>query len=440
MENNGFLLLEASSETLPHLIEALCPNILKLVGDPNLSAWVFQKVIQKPPYGLAEQYEQAILNKAPLENILVLLDEYEQFDPSSPFPFYARQKLLNEYHMPSLAKQDWQRYVDRLSAPSSQMFAILSTILGGDYQEGFRKREMILGDQHLRRTPTPPDESLYSKRWKGESLSGKAIVVWTEFGLGDEIMFAQLAHYLKRQGASQVIWIAQMPIVALLKTHPDIDQVIEAKRIREQLGEFDYWVYPHEILVYVNTPFDYLPKRQPYLSAEPSKSAAMAAYFTETGNLKVGIVWRGDPTHENDRYRSIHCLDYIETLFNTAGIDWYCLQKACNEEELALLAQYRIPHLAKTFQDFTETVAALTHLDYVVSVDTSVVHLAGAMGIPTLIMLPYIVDWRWGIEGKSNKWYPSIEAFRNERASENWENVITAIQQALTLRMTWKTT
>lgn len=319
------------------------------------------------------------------------------------------------------------------------MFAILSTIISGNYQKGFRKREMLLKDNHLRRTPTPPDESLYSKRWRGENLAGKSIVVWTEFGLGDEIMFAQLAHYLKRQGASKTVWIAQTPIVALLKTHPDIDQVIDAKQIAQELGEFDYWVYPHEILVYVNTPFDNLPKRQPYLSADPTKSAAMAVQFADTGNLKVGIVWRGDPSHENDKFRSIHNLDYIETLFKLADIDWYCLQKACNDNEIALLEKYQIPHLAKDYQDFTDTAAALTHLDYLVAVDTSVVHLAGAMGVPSLVMLPYVVDWRWGIEGKTNKWYPSIEAFRNSRISEHWENVIEDIQHALTLRLAWKT-
>ncbi|MBF0750720.1 MULTISPECIES: hypothetical protein [unclassified Pasteurella] len=197
-------------------------------------------------------------------------------------------------------------------------------------------------------------------------------------------------------------------------------------------------VYPHEILAYIHLPFSNLPKRHPYLFANPSIQKATAGLFPHSSNLKVGIVWCGDPTHENDAYRSIHNLNYIETLFKMTGIDWYCVQKACNEQEIQLLEKYNIPHVAKNAKNFEETAAMLLHLDCLVSVDTSVVHVAGAMGIPSLLMLPYIVDWRWGLVESTNLWYPTVELFRCTAPLAVWDKVIGQIQQALIKRINWK--
>ncbi|OOF43421.1 hypothetical protein BKK50_04940 [Rodentibacter rarus] len=442
LKNDGWLLMESIAKKTPEMLTALFPELLTFHENPNpnpnLNIWIFSKNTVNVPE-LESQILRMLSEKAPTDRLLPLLDKMEYASPHSTLPHFIRSKLF--HNQPSVSQEGWQRLFERTLNALRNIYAASNILAQGNYQLGFQQREKILGNNHLRRTPTPPPEHFYEKRWKGEHLAGKTIVVWTEFGLGDEIMFAQLAYYFKKQGAKSVKWIAQSPIVSLLSSHPDIDQVIDSAKLGKQakiLGEFDYWVYPHEILAYVSTPFQYLPKRSPYLFARSTAQRKTANLFPDTGNLKVGIVWRGDPMNENDKARSIHHLDYIETLFQMTGIDWYCLQKVCNEQEIRLLKKYNIPHIAKNAKDFAQTAAMMTHLDCLVSTCTSVIHAAGAMGIPSLLMLSYVGDWRWGLVGSTNLWYPTVQVFRCLSPLPVWDSVIEEVQQALIERINWK--
>ena len=252
-----------------------------------------------------------------------------------------------------------------------------------------------------------------------------------EFGLGDEIMFAQLAHMLKLQGTKKITLVAQKPIISLLQTHPDIDEVIIRENANAELTHFDYWVYPHAILAHVAMPFQLQPKRIPYLSAIPEKQPLFCKKIIKNDRLKVGIVWRGDPSHENDANRSIHDLGPIEKLFNSDNVDFYCLQKEQNEAEKDLLARYQVTDLSADLHDMADTAAAISLLDCIVTVDTSVAHVAGALNKPTLLMLSYVVDWRWGSYQRENLWYPNMESIRWRAMIEDWHYVIDEVKQAL---------
>ena len=244
-------------------------------------------------------------------------------------------------------------------------------------------------------------------------------------------MFAQLAHMLKLQGTKKITLVAQKPIVSLLQTHPDIDEVIIRENANAELTHFDYWVYPHAILAHVTMPFQLQPKRIPYLSAIPEKQQLFCKKIIKNDRLKVGIVWRGDPSHENDANRSIHDLGPIEKLFNTDNVDFYCLQKEQNEAEKDLLARYQVTDLSADLHDMADTAAAISLLDCIVTVDTSVAHVAGALNKPTLLMLSYVVDWRWGSYQHENLWYPNIQSIRWRAMIEDWHYVIDEVKQAL---------
>ncbi len=435
LKNSGILVLESTIERKIEQIALQFSFIFTLVPSGNKNVWILQKDIKENAEQLYNRLHQTIQEKLPLESVLTAIKNFEMVEPNHSISFFTRHKLKAQgAKLP--AYDIWKTYAGRIPTSLGMLYQALGLLADGDYQRGFKEREMLLGNAHARRTKVPPKEEWLPKRWKGERLVGKTLVVWSEFGLGDEIMFAQLAYYLKMQGAT-TIWMVQKPIVSLIKTHPDIDQVIGIDEL-EKLGEFDYWVYPHEILVYVDTPFQDLPKRLPYLFVPSQKMADSANLFHQTKNLKVGIVWRGDSTHENDKYRSIHNPAYIERLFKLKGIDWYCVQKICNDNETALLEKYNIPNMVKNSSDFLDTAAILKHLDLLVAVDTSVAHVAGALGLPTFLMLPYIVDWRWGITEKTNMWYKDMVSFRNNWPSTEWDNVIEEISQALTEKVMLK--
>src|SRR5262249_41432722 len=153
--------------------------------------------------------------------------------------------------------------------------------------------------------------------------------------------------------------------------------------------------------------------------------------------LKVGIAWAGNPKHANDRQRSI-ALDRLAPILDVPGIRFYSLQVGERAGDLARLpgaqARDKVVDLAPDLTSYSESPAALAHLDLVVSVDTSVVHLAGALGRPCWVMLPFSPDWRWLLEREDSPWYPTLRLFR-QPTPDDWDSVIARVAAALGSRV-----
>ena len=422
----GKLYLEKSPYLNPHMLVKSFDLIFDFVHEPELTnCWVFQKKPVPNFDTLQQNVAQQLINHESTDNrVYNALNQLEQSYPYSIIGPYVTSQILNTHGFLGVASRNWLDFCTRNPAPNMHYFGVLHRINSGDYYQGFQEREYFFGHLHQRRSKKPPKEEWQEKRWFGEAVNGKHIVIWSEFGLGDEIMFAQLAHYFKTQGA-QVSLIAQSPIVTLLQTHPDLDQVIALDEIDEKLTDFDYWVYPHSILAHIDLPFKDIPKRLPYLFATQASKDKWSKQIQDK-RLKVGLVWRGSPTHENDSFRSIHDLSQIEQLLAHQEYAWYCLQKELNEEEQALMARYNVPLIGRHCEDFQDTAGALSQLDIVVAVDTSIAHLAGAMNVPTLLMLPFVMDWRWGFE-RRNLWYSSLRTIRQRTPLTYWPQVINQV-------------
>lgn len=268
------------------------------------------------------------------------------------------------------------------------------------------------------------------KEWLAQSLEGKHIVILREYGLGDMLMFAQFAHLFKLAGAAKVSIICQPEIVAILQSSPDIDAVYSLNDHSVNQLAYDYWLYPHNILRSIMTSFVQLPMRSPYLFACKEKKAIFLP--KKSGKrLKIGLIWKGNPTHENDAARSIHNLGYLKMLLEkNPQVQWVSLQQHCTSAEVQLLAEYQVISLGDSFADMADTAGALANLDYLVTVDTSVAHLAGAMGVKTLLMLPFVVDWRWG-RAETTHWYPSVRLFRCAAPIPDWHKPIHEISAFL---------
>lgn len=346
------------------------------------------------------------------------------------FYFFLRH---NKHHLIELM---WENYYRKYPDAQGKIFYALSRLHLGQYHQGFKLREKVLSDTpQIIRSKTPPKTAYFKKRWQGEPLAGKTFVIWSEFGLGDEIMFAQLAHFFKRHlKVEKLIVVVQSPIFELMKSHPDIDVVVDANDANENLGNFDYWDWPHSLLSHIEQPqFSVLPKQYPYLFAQPQKQAYFTAKLKPSNKLKVGLAWRGAPTHENDELRSIHNMNWLDPLLELEHIDWYCIQKELNPAEREWLDKNQIPYFSEELADFTDTAALVSQMDLVISVDTSIAHLAGALNIPTFLMLPLIFDWRWGGYDPENLWYPRTRTFFPNTAMKNFGMLdnIQQVKQAL---------
>ncbi|MCX8522300.1 MAG: tetratricopeptide repeat protein, partial [Rhodoferax sp.] len=177
-----------------------------------------------------------------------------------------------------------------------------------------------------------------------------------------------------------------------------------------------------------NTRLDSIPKAEGYLACPPAKRQAWGARLGSKTRPRIGLAWSGFTRHKNDRKRSIPLADLLAYL--PPGYDYVSLQKEVRDSDQAALQASGIRHFGDAIQDFSDTAALVDWVDVVVSVDTSVAHLSGALGKTTWVLLPYIPDWRWLLERPDSVWYASVRLFR-QGADRQWAGVLQRVAQAL---------
>jgi len=272
--------------------------------------------------------------------------------------------------------------------------------------------------------------------WTGESLAGKAIVIAMEAGQGDMIHFCRYAALLKQRGAARVAVACHPALRRLFVTLPGVDEVYASPA---PMAGWDYWTHPMRLPALFGTTLATIPAAIPYLSAEPAPAQwwreRLAAAAPAGSTLRVGLAWQGNPDYENDADRSLPSLHTLAPLATVHGITFVSLQKGAAEGEAAHPpAGMHLLDIAGDLHDFADTAAVIANLDLVISVDTAVAHLAGAMGKPCWLLLPdYRCDWRWLTARGDTPWYPSMRLFR-QPAGGGWDGVVRALAAALANR------
>jgi Tfp pilus assembly protein PilF len=266
-------------------------------------------------------------------------------------------------------------------------------------------------------------------RWQGESLAGKAIAIGFEAGHGDMIQFCRYAKRVKELGAARVAIVCHPGLKTLFRTLPGVDQVFGFDETVPADG-WDFWTLPMSLPQVFDTRIDNVYAPIPYLSADPARLRHWSAALPQDG-LRVGLAWKGNANFENDADRSLRALQMLAPLGAVADVRFVSLQKGPGEEEAAQPpAGMSLYAAAGGLRDFSDTAALIASLDLVISVDTAVAHLAGALGVPCWLLLPdYRTDWRWLTERDDTPWYPRMRLFR-QRAGD-WDAVIAAVAAAL---------
>jgi hypothetical protein len=183
----------------------------------------------------------------------------------------------------------------------------------------------------------------------------------------------------------------------------------------------------------LGTRLDTIPAAVPYLATDPEKVARWKARIGRTADLAVGVVWSGNPDHKFDRRRSIPAATVLPSLV-MPGVRLFSLQKDARPEDAAVLKTMAadVIDLSPALDDFTDTAAALQALDLVIAVDTSTAHLAGALGRPAWLMLPFALDWRWLRDREDSPWYPTMRLFR-QSTPRVWTDVLSRIRSELSM-------
>ena len=291
----------------------------------------------------------------------------------------------------------------------------LALLVQGDLAEGFRRWRWNVAA--AKRFDVP--------EWRGEELNGATILIHAEQGFGDAIHFARYIPLVAARGG-RVIFEAP---VELHHCFANIEGVDEIVAFGDRLPDFAWQCPLLSLPLAFETTLRNLPGNVPYLSADP-ETVEDWRHRMAGPELKVGLVWAGRPEHKRDRHRSI-ALAELAPLAAIPNVAFYALQKgaAVSEAEHAPEGM-RLEILSPLLGDFADTAAAIMALDLVITVDTSVAHLAGALGKPVWILHAYAPDWRWLEKRSDSPWYPTAELFRQD-ASRRWAPVVADVTTEL---------
>ena len=298
-------------------------------------------------------------------------------------------------------------------------------LLHGDYRRGWaqfewRKRLQSVLVEH---------REYAGKPWNGESLEGRTILLHAEQGLGDAIQFVRYAAVLKGRGAARVIVEVAAAVADLLASTTGVDQVVVRGAT---LPAFDVHASLMDLPRLCGTILETIPATIPYLEAPVRPVSSLIS--APNGVVRIGIVWAGNPMHQRDHLRSVE-LSQLAPLFDLPNTQFFSLQKGGPEAELAKLSAGRVVDLSPHLADFRDTAAAIEQLDIVLTVDTSVAHLAAALGRETWIMITHVPDFRWMIGRGDSPWYPTVRLFR-QPAPRDWASVLGNVRRALEARVT----
>lgn len=262
-------------------------------------------------------------------------------------------------------------------------------------------------------------------QWRGEDIASKTILLHSEQGFGDTIQFCRYVPLVVARGA-RVILEVQRQLCTLMADIPGATEVIARG---SPLPTFDVHCPLLSLPLAFATELETIPAERAYLSASREKAGGWHARLAAQRRTLVGLAWSGSRRHEGDRERSI-ALDALIPLL-AANVTIVSLQKDVRPADAGTLNAHRdILHFGDEWHDFSDTAALISELDLVISVDTSVAHLAAALGKPTWILLPEVPDFRWLLEREDSPWYPTVRLFRQD-SSRDWNCVIARVQEAL---------
>ena len=288
----------------------------------------------------------------------------------------------------------------------------VAELLAGNFRDGWREYEWRLRESR-RYTSIPV--------WAGEPLPGRRILVWAEQGLGDSIQMIRFARQLAEAGAHVVVE-CQRPLERLFENLPGVGEVVvRGAKIPPVDCQIAMMSLPGALAIDAAA----LPGPMPYVTADRSLARQWRNRLSDYAAPRIGLAWAGNSHHANDRNRSIDpaMFSRLAVQQTAMGMSFFTVQPDAQAPE-------GVYSLGEHIECFADTAALMSELDLIITVDTAVAHLAGAMDRPVWTLLPYVPDWRWMLEGDGSPWYPSMRLFR-QRSRGDWADVFERLAMAL---------
>ncbi len=384
----------------------------------------YQKSIELKPEDLASYLNLAntLAEADRHQDALNIYDSVIAHHPQDAMAYNNRGNLYLDCQYVDEALADYDKALG--IAPNEMKFIwnkALLKLMVGDFETGWQLYEYGFQTEGFARGVK---KQCQQPAWLGDgSIAGKRILLYAEQGYGDVMQFVRYAPMVAALGAEVILEVPK-PLVKLMESMKGDFKVIAEGA---PFVEFDTHCPLMSLPLVFKTALETVPADLPYLFADQEKAADYAV--NDPQNLQIGLVWSGSATHNNDHRRSIQ-LSALERLLDLP-VNFHCLQKDVRDHDQFVLNQRpQIQSYTEHLQDFTDTAALIANLDLVIAVDTSVAHLAGAMGKPVWILLPYLPDFRWLLNTDSSPWYPTARLFRQISVGD-WDAVVKAVVAAL---------
>ena len=399
-------MLGRSSEAM----QALNPLFMKQPDDPNLHELMAQICLAGVGRG---QPESELFQHAQK-----YLDTAIALEPDRATAHEARGSILERTGDPQAALESYRRALAIRPDRDDAAYAMGRCLLAlGDWENGWAAHER----RWFRRNAMAWRRQTGAPLWRGEPLAGKSIAIVAERGFGDVIQFYRFVEPVRALAAS-------MSVVLPPALHRLLGPAVDLGRTPAH--RFDYHCPLLSLAHRLGTTADNMPGAQGYLQADPALSSVWQQRLGPKTRLRVGVFCRGDPTNGNDHNRSMP-LQHLAPLMALENVEFICLQQVMSENDLSAHASMpRLAFYGRQLHDFAETAALCDNLDLVISVCSSVAHLAGAMGKPVWILLTQHADWRWMQGREDSPWYARARLFRQSQQGD-WDGVIRRVRDGL---------
>jgi hypothetical protein len=335
---------------------------------------------------------------------------------SSPAAHNNLANVLTELRRPDEAAIEYHRALELAPGwPQATFGLALVTLLRGDFERGWPLYESRWEAWQI------PRRQFSQPIWDGGPLDGRRILLHSDQGFGDGIQFIRYAPLIAARGG-EVIVECPSPLVELFRTTPGITEVIAAG---DPLPPFDCRLSITSQPLVFQTNQHNIPRETPYLFADPNRREIWRARLgLNRTRPRIGLAWAGGARYRRDRLRSIP-FPLLLPLLRIEGVDFYSLQVATDPPSPLPDTPSLIDH-TKHLENFADTAAFISELDLVISADTAVAHLAGALARPVWTLLSHVPDWRWGLDGEKTPWYPTMRLFRQPTFGD-WSSVIERV-------------
>jgi tetratricopeptide (TPR) repeat protein len=398
-------------------------NALKSLGRLNAAVTSYTQAIDRKG-----DYAHAYCNLGVVQQALGLksaaLSSYDRsivLDPADAVSHYNRALLNQELMQWEEALRSYDRAIDiDPQFADAQYNRAVTQLFCGDYTQGWRSFEWRW--KNAQRLGIGEARDFSQPLWLGEhEIAGKRILLHCEGGLGDTLQFCRYAPLLATMGAIVYLEV-QAPLREFLTQMKDVSRLIVKG---EALPSFDFHCPLMSLPLAMKTTLESIPAAKSYLRADSDAVARWRARLNYSNRPRVGLVWSGSPDNAIDARRSINLSEWSHYL--PSQCDYFCLQNHVRDTDVAVLScNSAIRRFPPEEMDFASTAALCECMDVVVSVDTSLAHLGGALGRPTWILLSLVPDWRWLRDRDDSPWYPTAKLFR-QRSAGNWREVFDQV-------------